>query len=226
MELNVKTRTELGKKTNALRRAGFLPGVVYGEKVPSHPVSVPQSDFMKVYKEAGESTIFKLKIDGGKEHDVLIYDITLDPLKDIPEHVDFYAVSQDRTLRHKVPLEFVGESPAVKNLSGILVKVMHEIEIEALPKDLPHSIEVLISSLEELEAKLHVSDLTLPKGVKLHGHQPEEVVVLIETPRSEDELKAMDEVPAAEVVAEVKTERELKAEEEGKKEAEETAAAE
>lgn len=220
IELSAKPRTEFGKKTNALRRAGFLPGVVYGEKVSSQSVSVPYADFMKVFREAGESTIFKLRIDGQKEHDVLIYDIKFDPLKDVPQHVDFYAVSQDKTIRHKVPFEFAGEPPAVKNLGGILVKVMHEIEIEALPKDLPHAIEVDLSSLTELEAKLHVRDLIIPKGVKIHWRE-DDVVVLVETPRSEEELKAMEETLAVEEVAEVKTEREVKSEEKAKEEIEE-----
>src|SRR3989344_9324044 len=141
MELNVSPRTQLKKKVHALRKAGFLPGVVYGEKMQSQSVQVLQSDFMKVFRRAGESTIFKLKIEGGKDIDVLIYGVTFDPLKDIPQHVDFYAVSQDRILRHKVPIEFVGEAPVVKQQGGIFVKVMQEIDIEALPKDLPHAIE-------------------------------------------------------------------------------------
>ena len=223
MELAVKPRTELGKKVNALRRAGFLPAVIYGEKVPSQPVSVPYADFMKVFREAGESTIFKLKIDGKKEHDVLIYDIKFDPLKGVPQHVDFYAVPEHRAIRHKVPFEFAGEAPAVKNFGGILIKVMHEIEVEALPKDLPHAIEVDLSSLSDLEAKLHVRELVAPKGVEFHGRM-DDVVVLIETPRSEEELKAIEETPAVEEVAEVKTEREIKSEEKVKEETEEEVA--
>ena len=220
MELFAKPRTELGKKTNALRRADFLPAVVYGEKVPSQPVSVLYSDFMKIFREAGESTIFKLKIDGKKEYDVLIYDIKFDPLKDIPEHVDFYAVPQHRTIRHKVPFEFAGEPPAVKNLGGVLVKVMHEIEIEALPKDLPHALRVDISILEELKSKIHVRELHVPAGVDILGHR-DDVGVLVEAPIIEEELKEVVEIPVAEAVAEVKTEREMKTEEKVKKEGEE-----
>ncbi len=220
MELAVKPRIELGKKTNALRRAGFLPAVVYGEKVPSQPVSVLYSDFMKVFREAGESTIFTLKVEGGKEHDVLIYNVTFNPLKDTPEHVDFYAVPQHRAIRHKVPFEFAGEPPAVKNLGGVLVKVMHEIEVEALPKDLPHALRVDISILEELKSKIHVRDLGMPSGVTIHGHL-DDVIVLIEPPRTEEELKEVVETPVVEVIAEVKTEREAKTEEKAKKETEE-----
>lgn len=220
IELSVRPRTELGKKTNALRRSGFLPAIVYGEKVPSQPVSVLYSDFMKVFREAGESTIFTLKVEGGKEHDVLIYSVTFDPLKDIPEHVDFYAVPQHRAIRHKVPFEFAGEPPAVKNLGGILIKIMHEIEIEALPKDLPHALRVDISSLAELGSKIHVREIRVPAGVKIHGHA-DDVIVLIEQPRTEEELKESIETPAPEAVAEVKTEREVKTEEKTKKEVEE-----
>ncbi len=218
MELTAQKRMELGKKVKSVRRAGFVPGVLYGEKVPSEAVSVPYADFIKVFREAGESTIFKLKIDGGKEHDVLIYNVTFDPLKDTPQHVDFYVVSQDRTIRHKVPLEFVGEAPAVKNLGGVLVKVMQEIEVEALPKDLPHALTVDVSLLEVLEAKLHVKDLLLPNGVKIHGNR-DDTVIIVETPRVEEIEEA---ATPAEQVLEVKTEREIKVEEKAKKEVEKT----
>lgn len=220
MELAVKPRIELGKKVNALRRAGFLPAVLYGEKVPSQSVSVPYADFMKVFREAGESTIFTLKVEGGKNFDVLIYNVSFDPLKDTPNHVDFYAVPQHRVIRLKVPFEFTGEAPAVKNLGGILIKVMQEIEVEALPKDLPRALRVDISSLAELESKIHIRDIHVPAGVKIHGHA-DDVIVLIEPPRSEEELKETVEAPVAEVVAEVKTEREVKTEEKAKKDAEE-----
>ena len=99
---------------------------------------------------------------------------------------------------------------------------MQEIEIEALPKDLPHAIEVDISGLTELNSRIYVRDITLPKGVKIHG-TTEDVAALIEAPRSEEELKAMEEVPAVAEVAEVKTEREVKVEEKVKKETEEKA---
>ena len=210
MELKAKPRTELGKKTNALRRAGFLPAVVYGEEIKSQSISVPYKDFEKAYKEAGESTLLKLDVDG-KSYNVLIHDIKNDPIKDTPLHADFYAVRMDKTIRTKVHIEFFGESPAVKNEGGVLVKVMQELEVEALPQDLPHELRVDLSGLLAFKSKLFVKDILLPKGVKILADQ-DEIIVLVETPRSEEELAALKETPTAEVVAEVKTEQEVKRE--------------
>lgn len=221
-ELKAKPRTELGKKTNALRRAGFLPAVVYGEGVKSQSISVPYRDFEKAYKEAGESTLLKLDVDG-KAYNVLIHDIKNDPLKGTPLHADFYAVRLDKAIRTKVSIEFFGESPAVKNDGGILVKVMQEIEIEALPQDLPHGLRADLSSLETFESKIFVKNILLPKGVKsLAGS--DEIIALVEPPRSEEELTAMAQAPTSEVPTEVKTEQELKREAKGEEKAVEEAA--
>ncbi len=218
--LQAKPRTELGKKVKALRRAGFLPAVVYGEGVPSQPISVPYKDFDKVFREAGESTLIKLRITNdelrkAQEFNVLIHDPARDPLKGQPLHVDFYAVRMDKTIRTKVPVEIIGESPAVKNLAGILIKVIQEIEVEALPRDLPHELKVDISGLAELESRLYVKDIPFSPGVKIHANQ-DDAVVIVESPRTEEELKALEEAPLVEAPAEVKTEREVKVAEEEK----------
>ncbi|MBI2640883.1 MAG: 50S ribosomal protein L25 [Candidatus Sungbacteria bacterium] len=212
-ELKAKPRTELGKKTNALRRAGFLPAVVYGEGMKSQSISVPYKDFEKAYKEAGESTLLKLEVEG-KPYNVLIHDIKNDPLKGYPLHADFYAVRMDKVIRTKVPIEFVGESSAVKNEGGVLVKVMQELEVEALPQDLPHGLRADISALTDFESKIFVKDILLPKGVKVLAG-PEEMVALVEPPRSEEELAALAQAPVAEAPEEVKTEQELKREAKG-----------
>ncbi len=206
--LKAKSRIELGKKTNALRRAGFLPAVVYGEGVKSQSISVPYKDFEKAYKEAGESTLLKLEVDG-KPYNVLIHDIKYDPLKGYPLHADFYAVRMDKAIRIKVPIEFFGESPAVKNDGGILVKVMQELEVEALPQDLPHELRVDLSLLVTFESKVFVKDIALPKSTKIIAGL-DEILALVEPPRSEEELAALTQAPVVEVPTEVKTEQELK----------------
>lgn len=214
-ELKADKREQLGKKTNALRRAGFLPAVIYGEGIKSESLSISYKDFEKIYKEAGESTLIKLNV-ANKPHNVLIYDVKHDPITDRPIHADFYAVRMDKEIKTKVPVEFLGESPAVKNEGGIIVRVMQEIEIEALPQNLPHSMKIDISSLAKFEDRVFVKDFVLPEGVKILADE-NEVVVLVEPPRSEDELAKLAEVTEAAPV-EVKTEKEVKAE--AKKEAE------
>lgn len=213
-ELVAKERRELGKKSRALRRAGFLPAVVYGEGVGPESISVSARDFEKAYAEAGESSLVALSLDG-KKLNVMIHDVAYDPLTLKPIHADFYSVRMDKEVETKVEIEFMGEPPAVKNEGGILVKVMHELEVKALPRDLPHTIAVDLSGLGTVGGRIFVKDVRVADGVRVLD--PEDgVVVLIEAPRAEEVLAA----PAdAGEVAEVKTEAEEKREAKAAKDA-------
>lgn len=207
--LHAEKRNIFGKKVKTLRTQGVIPAVVYGEGVEALSLSIPKKDFEKVYREAGESTVIDLNV-GEKNLNVLIHDVAHNALKGEPEHIDFYALRMDKKIKMKVPLIFIGESSAVKSEGGVFVKVMQEVEIEALPKDLPHELTADISGMDTLESRIFVKDIKVPAGVAIEAH-PEDVVALVETPRSEEELIALAEKPA-EVAAEVKTEREVKAE--------------
>lgn len=209
IELNVQTRAVVGKGTKALRKSGFLPAVLYGEAVQTQSLAVSRLDFEKAYRQAGESTLLALVLEG-KTHSVLIHDVAYDPLRGNPIHADFYAVRMDRVIRTAVPLQFIGDAPAVKNEEGVLVKVLYELEVEALPQNLPHELIVDIRALNAIGAKLFVKDIVLPEGVKIMVDQ-EDILALIEAPRAETEVVA-EETP----VIEVKTEREIKQEEKAK----------
>lgn len=212
--LEAKTRTETGKAAKNLRNQGFLPAVVYGAKTAAQAISVGMKEFKKALTDAGESTLVNLKVDG-KDLNVLIHDVALDPVKDLPLHADFLAVEMDKEVHTKVEIEFVGESAAVKNEGGILVKVMHDIEVSALPKDLPHSIQVDVSKMGAIGDRMFVSDLSVP-NVKFLVPM-DEVVALIDAPRTEEELKAeLESAPAATVQVETEAEAKKKAEEEAK----------
>ena len=217
LTLKADPRTEKKKRTTAVRMAGFLPGVVYGPKTINEPVSVALKEFEKIYKSAGESTLVELSV-GTKKVPVLIYDIARDPVTSKLIHADFYAVDLKKSIRAKVPVIFTGESLAIKE-GAILLKVMKEIEVEALPENLPHEITISISSLAAIGDRFIVSSLTVPKGVKIKADQ-DDIIAIIEAPRAEEELVA----PApAEGVVEVKTEQEIKrATAEAKKKEEET----
>jgi large subunit ribosomal protein L25 len=112
------------------------------------------------------------------DHEVLIQDIDLDPVTDNVRHADFYVIEKGKKVTVHIPLEFAGVSPAVKDLGGILVKVLHELEIEAMPKDLPHNLSVDISKLATFEDRILAKDVTLPAGVTLLT-KPEEVVASV-----------------------------------------------
>lgn len=222
MELKAQKRDIAGKKTKDLRKTGLLPAVLYGPGIKNISVAVPYKDFEKIHREAGESTVIKLDLEG-KTYNVLIHDVAYSVIKGEPIHADFYAVEMDKPIRAKVQIEFTGESPAAKNYGGILVKVMQAMELEALPQDLPHELKADLSLLKEFADRILVKDIKLPVRVKIFAGL-DEIVALVEQPRSEAELEALkkSEGPAvAATVAEVKTEREVKAEEKSKETAEE-----
>jgi large subunit ribosomal protein L25 len=209
MKLTIQKRVE---DAGAVRAAGNIPGVFYGPKVASTPISVNGPEFIKVWREAGESSVITLS-GVGEEHDALIHDISKDPVTDVVTHVDFYVIEKGKKVQVAVPLEFVGESSAVKTLGGSLIKVIHELEIEAMPKDLPHAIEVDISSLVDFEAQIKVSDIKLPSGVTATV-DAEEVVALVSAPKEEtEEVTAPIDMSAIEI-----------SEKKGKKEEEEVSA--
>lgn len=208
-ELKVSKRERTGKNSlKQLREEGFIPAVIYGKKEETTSVKLPVADFKKTFKEAGESSIISLK---GLEEDkeVLIQDMDVDPVLGNPLHVDFYAIEKGKKLTVKVPLEFVGVAPAVKELNGILVKVMHELEIEVLPKDLPQHIDVDIAGVVDFETSIHVKDLKLPEGVTVLVDENEVVVSA-----SEAVEEVFEEVVAPDMDA-------VEVEEKGKKEGEE-----
>jgi len=206
-ELKAESRTLVGKQVKTLRKKGLLPAVVYGEGIASQSIVIPALQFERAHAKAGESTLITLDVDG-KLYNVLIQDIAHDVLTGAPIHADFYAVRMDKVLRAKVPVEFTGEAPAVKSDAGVLVKVAHELEVEALPKDLPHSLKADLSILMTLGSRMRVKDIVSPAGVIIIA-EPEETIALVEAPRSEEEMVKLGETPTVEPV-EVKTEREVK----------------
>lgn len=164
MDLSVKLREITGKKVRFIRREGLVPAELYGHGSKNVHLSVPTKDFNKVFKEAGSSTIVNLLIDKEKKP-AIIHEVSRDSITGEVAHVDFYEVRMDEKINATVPLEFVGEAPAVKDKGAIINKSMSEIEVEALPNDLPHGIKVDISSLDDLNKTIYVKDLPRPKGV-------------------------------------------------------------
>jgi large subunit ribosomal protein L25 len=211
--LNVEKR-ELKERLDLLRNSGKIPAVFYGPKDPSTPIKLSLVDFKKALKTAGESTVISLE-GNGVDAEVLIHQIDLDPVTDVPCHVDFYAIEKGKKLSVDVPLEFIGVSPAVKDLGAILVKVLHEVEIEALPKDLPHNLEVDISGLVNFDSVLTASDIKLPEGVALKTKE-DEVIASVYEPKEE----VIEETPVDLSAIEVeKKGKEVKEGEEGTVEA-------
>lgn len=186
MELKATKRATLGKGVQELRSEGMMPAVVYGPKQDATPISIGLRDFTKTLEQAGESTVIALSVDGS-EMNVLIHDVDRDPVTDMPRHADFYAVQKGQKVSVNVPIEFVGVAPAVKEANGNLVKVLHEIEIEAEATNLPHSVTVDVSTLATLDSQILAGDIELPSGVTLVT-DAEDVVALIAAANEEEDI--------------------------------------
>lgn len=191
LELKSKKREIFGKKVKALKNQGLIPAVVYGGSEGSMPLVLDLKEFKKVFKHAGETTLIRLFVgDEEKFKNVLIYDTSRDPVTDEIKHIDFYEVKMDEKIAAKIPLVFIGDAPAVTDLGGVLVRAMQEIEVKALPADLPHQIEVDISLLKTFDDNIAVKDIKFPKNVEVLENISASVAS-VEAPRSEAELEAL-----------------------------------
>lgn len=187
IKLNAKIRKETGRKTNALRNSSRIPAVVYGHKVKNVLLDVDYKEFQKVLREAGESSLIELNIEDDKEkRPVLVHDLQKDPVTDQFIHIDFFQASLKEEIEVKVALVFEGTSLAVKDLGGTLIKNISELEIKALPQNLPHEIKVSIDSLNTFEDHILVKDIILPKDVKISA-KPDEIVVSVAHPSKVEE---------------------------------------
>lgn len=191
ISLNAKIRKEIGKKNAEIREQGRIPAVVYGHKVKNALLDLDEKEFQKVFKSAGESSLIELTIEGEKEkRPVLVHELQKDPVTDKVIHIDFFQASLKEEVQVEVPLVFEGNSLAVKDLGGTLVKNISELEIKALPQNLPHEIKVSIDGLNTFEDRILVKDLKLPEGVKTTLNL-EEIVASVTAPTNiEEELAA------------------------------------
>lgn len=197
LSLKVEKRTENSAKVPVLLRTGFVPGVVYGAHHKATPVAVNSIAFGKVLREAGEATIVSLA-GLGESLPTLIHEVDLDPITNLPRHIDFYAVTKGEKVEVHIPLVFVGVSEAVEKGAN-LVKVMHELEVKADPMNLPHNIEVDISALVTLGDKIHASDLVLPSGITLITPSEEVVALVQEVVEEKEEVVAPADISSIEV---------------------------
>ena len=199
MEVQTLKGVDRAKDENlvVLRKGGDIPAVVYGNKIEPTHVAVNAIAFQKTLRQAGESTLVDLSIGDKDPVKVLIHDVQYHPVRDDVVHIDFYQVNMKEKITTHIPLEFIGESPAVEQLSGTLVKNMDELEVECLPGDLVHAIDVDISVLKTFDDVIHVKDIVLPQGLEVQNDM-DATIVFVEEPRSEAELEAELAAPVSE----------------------------
>jgi large subunit ribosomal protein L25 len=206
MTLSAEPRTQVGKSSRTLLADKKMPAVVYGPKQEAISLTVPFLEFQAILRHGGEGSVIDLTgLD--KPMQVLIHEIDRDPVTNQPRHADFYAIQKGAKVTVAVALEFVGESAAVKN-GASLVKVLHEIEIEVAPEKLPHSIEVDLSTLENIGDQIHVSDLKIPAGVEVLTDGEEAVALIQEVVEEVEEETAAPDMSAIEVEQKGKGEEE------------------
>ncbi|HKC14806.1 MAG TPA: 50S ribosomal protein L25 [Patescibacteria group bacterium] len=175
--LSVEKRKILGKKVKKLRKEGLLPANVYGKDVKSEAVQLPEKEFINTFKEVGETGLVELQVDG-QVRPVLIHNVQYDSVTNAPIHADFYQVNLKEKVKTMVPLVFVGDPAAVINKVGILLEQLSELEVEALPTDLPENIEVNVEKLANVDEQITVADIKAPEGVTVLS-DPGQVVAKI-----------------------------------------------
>jgi len=211
INLIVQPRDRLGTAAvRKLRRQGFIPGELYGRGFQNQHVTVSARDFLKVLKQAGETTVIAVD-NNGEKAPALIHEVARDPMSDEVIAVDFYRVRLDEKIRAKVPIEFTGESPAVKE-GGILIKPVSEIEVEALPDKIPHSFIVDLTALAGIGQSLHVKDI---KTVVAVLTDPEAVIATVKEQATEEEAPEAEKLTVESVVVETEEKKKERQEKEG-----------
>lgn len=196
-KLKVEKRTVLGKGLKKLRRDGIIPANVYGKNIKSASVQVKADELEKVYKETGETGLVDLELDG-KSIPVLIHNVQKN-FRGKVLHTDFFQVNLKEKVKAMVPLEIVGEPSAVAEKLGILMNIIDEIEVEALPESLPENIAVNIEHLANINDQVLVSDLKVPEGVEVltDGSQVVSKIAELITKEAAEEAKAEEEAAEA-----------------------------
>ncbi len=213
--ITVQPRTVFGKQLKKLRREGILPGNVYGKNFSSTAVQLPYKDFIGLYNKVGTTGLVDLEIDG-KKHPVLIHNIAINTLTHDPIHADFFIVNLKEKITANVPIIAEGEASAVAEKKGILLQLLNEAEIEALPSDLPESIVVDVTSLAEVDEQITVEQLSTPTGVTLLNEANQAVFKIGELVTQEaQEQEAQEEAEAAAASEEGATESESTEKSEG-----------
>ena len=193
--MDIKLQAQLRKSGEKIEKDNCA-AVVYGPGVESKSLSVKRIDLEKIFAIAGESNLINLSIETIGDVKVLIKDIQRSVLKNIMTHVDFYQVNMTKKITTTIPLVFVGESKAVKELGGVLIKNMDELEVECLPSDLVDHIEVNIAALAELHDAIFVRDLKVASSMEILNDAGSSIATVIE-PRTEAVAPVATPVAAA-----------------------------
>lgn len=214
MEIIAEKREKFGKRLKSLKNEGLVPAVIFGKGMESIAISLNYNEFKKLFQQAGETDLIDIKMDS-KKYKVLVKNVQFDPITDAIIHVEFYKPDLTEKIKAQVPVEVVGEetNELIKGGEAMILLLMQEITVEALPEDLPHNFTIDVSAMNEIGSAVTIAELNYDKAkVTIPELDPEEAVVRIdevkiveeveETPVSEEEalqnLEATGEKPAEE----------------------------
>ncbi len=210
VEVKAKSRTVHGKQVRQLRAQEWIPAIVYGPDMPARAIQTQERALSKALQQAGETSLINLFVDDGVPVAVLTHDVQRNAITGRLLHVDFYQVRLTEKVKIRPRLRFIGEPQAVKSSLGVLVHNMTEVEVECLPTELIHSIDVEVSGLENLGDSIFVRDLPIPEGITVLDDADEPVVTLVQARVA----KIEEEAPTAAVPAEAEEEEEKEEEDE------------
>lgn len=182
------------------RASGRIPGVLYGYGVDAQPFSVDYSEFLRLIRKAGQSSLVDFSLDG-KTVKVLVHQYETDPVKDTFDHVDLLAVNLKEVTTATVPLVYEGESVAIKNLGGVLNIAHQTLDIRCLPSDIPHEIEVDISSMENIHDHISIEDLNLDEKLEVMQLEADTTLCSVMGRAAEEDLDTPPEAPVMEDAA-------------------------
>lgn len=215
-QLTGEKRKITGRQVKQLRKDGILPANIFGKKVKSLAIQLSAKEFFPVFEKAGETGVVELTVKSeASTRPVLIHNVQKDPVSDLPLHIDFYQVDLKEKITANIPVEIIGEAPAVSQKIGILIQPLTEVEVEALPTDLPEKLTISVVKLEKIDDAVIVKDLPAVSGVKILT-DANQILAKIE-PLAKEEVVAPPVAEAAPAEGEAKAE--VKPGEEKKEEA-------
>jgi large subunit ribosomal protein L25 len=195
IKLPAKKRKTLGRKVKNLREQGFIPANLYGSEVESVSLKLDANHFWDAFEQAGETSVIRVILENEKKpRPVLIDHIQEEPISGDILHVSFRQINLQEKVQASVPIELVGEAPA-ENKGGVIVQMMTEVEIEALPEELPEKLEVDISELEEIDQTISLNDLDIDEEkMRIIADDLDRFMVKVEEPTEEEEEEVEEEV--------------------------------
>lgn len=199
--LIAEKRTVTGKKVRFLRREGVLPANIYGKDFKSLSIQLPIKDFINIYNKVHETGLVDLKV-GSDNYPVLIQNVHIEPLNRTPLHADFFKVNLKEKVKSAIPVVAVGEPKAVTDKIGVLLQTLNEVEVEALPADLPENIEINVENLANIDDQITVEEVKTPNGVSILSEPSQPIFRIGELVSEEAEELAAEEEAAAEAASE------------------------